>query len=124
MIRGQGFVFDLGQLRKILCGAIMNALPSLSTDFTKHVSVRYTPSPIKVCPIVRQVQLAVTQSPHLRQRNVVVFADRGYVTLEGLVASYFEKQMAQEALRDIEGIIQIDNQLEVSWENSISEEWS
>ncbi len=124
MIRSRGFDFDPGQQFENLCGDIMNALSSLSTNFTKQVSVGYTPSPINACPIVRQVQLAVTRSPHLRQRNVVVFADRGCVTLEGVVASYFEKQMAQEALRNIEGINQIDNQLEVSWEDLIAEEWS
>jgi hypothetical protein len=33
------------------------------------------------------------------------------------VKSFFEKQMAQEALRTIEGIRTIDNQLVVSWQD-------
>jgi len=41
--------------------------------------------------------------------------DAGRVTINGTVQSFFEKQMAQEALRNISGIESIENQLEVSW---------
>jgi osmotically-inducible protein OsmY len=37
------------------------------------------------------------------------------VTLKGVVSSYFQKQMAQEALRNVDGIHEIANELEVSW---------
>ena len=33
----------------------------------------------------------------------------------GKVATYFQKQMAQESLRSIEGVQHIENQLEVCW---------
>lgn len=56
---------------------------------------------------------AVVCHPHLSQRCVAVQANAGTVRLEGTVHSYFEKQLAQEALRSIEGITAIENQLQV-----------
>lgn len=37
------------------------------------------------------------------------------VTIHGTAQSFFEKQMAQEAIRKIEGVQAIDNCLEVVW---------
>ena len=62
-----------------------------------------------------QITDAVVHNPHLKQRQVHFETDNGRVTLNGSVGSYFEKQMAQEALRRIEGIKSIENQLEVVW---------
>ncbi|MFM2095979.1 MAG: hypothetical protein RIS70_3103, partial [Planctomycetota bacterium] len=39
----------------------------------------------------------------------------GRVVLKGVVRSYFQKQMAQETLRRIDGIVFIENDLEVTW---------
>jgi osmotically-inducible protein OsmY len=41
--------------------------------------------------------------------------DSGRVTIHGTVQTFFEKQMAQEALRNINGIESIENQLKVTW---------
>ena len=38
------------------------------------------------------------------------------MVLKGTVNSYFQKQMAQEAIRRIDGVELIDNQLEVNWQ--------
>ncbi len=35
--------------------------------------------------------------------------------LRGTVKTYYHKQMAQEALRRVEGVDQIENQVEVAW---------
>ena len=48
-----------------------------------------------------------------RQRFTV--ADSGIVVLTGKVNSFFQKQMAQEAIRRVDGVEKIDNQLEVDW---------
>ena len=40
---------------------------------------------------------------------------QGRVVIQGTVGSFFEKQMAQEALRGIEGVKSIENHLEVNW---------
>jgi osmotically-inducible protein OsmY len=55
------------------------------------------------------------QNPHLLGRNLRFEASDGRVTLKGIVRSYYQKQMAQESLRDVAGVDAIENQLEVSW---------
>ncbi len=57
----------------------------------------------------------IVRHPHLYQRQVFLRADGGHVVLQGRVRTFFEKQMAQEALRTIHGVSTIDNQLEVRW---------
>jgi osmotically-inducible protein OsmY len=37
----------------------------------------------------------------------------GTVVLSGLVRSYYQKQLAQESVRDIDGVEAIENQIEV-----------
>lgn len=54
-------------------------------------------------------------NPYLTGRNLRFEAEAGRVTLKGVVNTYFQKQMAQEALRKIDGITEIANELEVSW---------
>jgi osmotically-inducible protein OsmY len=44
-----------------------------------------------------------------------VEAADGHVVLKGSVRSFFEKQMAQEAIRRVDGVQMIDNLLEVNW---------
>lgn len=59
----------------------------------------------------------IVRHPHLHQRRVHLRADGGHLVLQGRVKSFFEKQMAQEALRTIDGVRTIDNQLEVNWQD-------
>ena len=58
---------------------------------------------------------ALTTSPHLFGRTLDYEADSGIVVLTGKVNSFFQKQMAQEAIRRVDGVEKIDNQLEVDW---------
>ncbi len=53
--------------------------------------------------------------PHLKRSGVQVQIEQGKVLLTGTVKSYYEKQIAQESLRDVPGIDSIDNSLEVEW---------
>ena len=64
-------------------------------------------------PLNDKVIIALEQNPHLAGRNLRFEAEQGRVTLRGTVHSYYQKQMAQEALREIDGIAQIYNELEV-----------
>ena len=66
-------------------------------------------------PLTHQIHDAFIHSPHLNQRQVKVQNDSGRVIIRGLVRSFFEKQMAQEAVRKIDGVESIENQLEVTW---------
>jgi osmotically-inducible protein OsmY len=56
-----------------------------------------------------------TQHPHLPLRNVhVQTTQTGVVSLSGRVKSFYEKQMAQEAIRNLQGIQNLQNELTVS----------
>lgn len=66
-------------------------------------------------PLFDQIHDALTTSPYVPNRKVRVEAAEGRVVLKGNVGSFFQKQMAQEAIRRIDGVQAIDNLLEVSW---------
>ncbi|MBS0207319.1 MAG: BON domain-containing protein [Planctomycetes bacterium] len=65
--------------------------------------------------LIDRATTAIVNNPHLPKRKVRLEARQGQITLKGVVNSFFQKQMAQEALRRIEGVRQIDNELEVQW---------
>jgi osmotically-inducible protein OsmY len=58
---------------------------------------------------------ALECNPYVPGRNLRIETHSGRVTLRGVVGSYFQKQMAQEALRHVDGISEIANELEVTW---------
>ncbi len=63
-----------------------------------------------------QVHEALELSPYMtRSRGVRCEAENGRVTIRGEVRTFFQKQMATEALRKLRGVDKIDNQLEVTW---------
>ena len=64
-------------------------------------------------PLNDKVFIALERNPHLAGRSLRFEAEQGRVTLRGTVRSYYQKQMAQEALREIDGIAEIHNELEV-----------
>jgi osmotically-inducible protein OsmY len=74
-----------------------------------------TPAAQLELPLIDRVQQALQQSPHVSRRDVQLAANAGRVVLSGVVGSFFQKQMAQEALRRIEGVESIENQLQVHW---------
>ena len=61
------------------------------------------------------IHSAIATNPYLAGRKLRYEAESGRVVLQGTVSTYFQKQMAQEALRRIDGVREIENQLEVSW---------
>jgi osmotically-inducible protein OsmY len=62
-----------------------------------------------------RIENALTSNPYVPWKSVRCRTDRGQVTLCGRVSSYFQKQMAQEAVRRLDGVRQIENLLEVKW---------
>jgi osmotically-inducible protein OsmY len=60
---------------------------------------------------------AISDNPYLAGRQVRLETEQGRVVLKGVVNSYFQKQMAQESLRRVEGVneIEIENELTVMW---------
>ncbi|MCA9234382.1 MAG: BON domain-containing protein [Planctomycetales bacterium] len=67
------------------------------------------------CALVDRVHGLLSQSPHLSPRDLEVSADEGSVRLHGTVSSFFQKQMAQEMLRRVDGVERIVNMLQVNW---------
>jgi osmotically-inducible protein OsmY len=65
-------------------------------------------------PLDNRVLIALTKNPYLFGRTLRFETDEGRVTLRGEVRSYFQKQMAQEAVRRIDGVYEIHNELEVA----------
>jgi len=67
--------------------------------------------------LVEQVQSAILTNPYLAGRKLRFEAEpqAGRVVLQGTVGTFYQKQMAQEALRRIDGVREIENQLEVTW---------
>jgi osmotically-inducible protein OsmY len=61
-----------------------------------------------------RIHEALTNSPHVPPQVRAEAAD-GHVVLTGHVRSYFQKQMAQEAIRRVDGVQRIENMLEVKW---------
>jgi osmotically-inducible protein OsmY len=60
-----------------------------------------------------QVHNAIKNNPYVSRRNLSCETNGGRVVLRGRVQSYFQKQMAQETVRHIDGIVSIENCLEV-----------
>jgi osmotically-inducible protein OsmY len=66
-------------------------------------------------PLDTQVCAAIERNPYLARRNLRFETSDGRVTLRGVVNTYFQKQMAQEAIRHVDGVAEIANELEVCW---------
>ncbi len=66
-------------------------------------------------PIDFQIQNALDHNPFFALRNLRFERSEGRVTLHGTVGSYYHKQMAQESLRNVAGVAEIENRLEVNW---------
>ena len=62
-----------------------------------------------------RVDQAIQTSPYVNARMLRFETDGKRVVLRGSVNSYFHKQMAQEAVRRVAGVEQIENCLEVLW---------
>jgi hypothetical protein len=66
-------------------------------------------------PLDDRVLTALERNPYLVRRNLRFETSDGRVTLRGVVNTYFQKQMAQESLRNVDGVAEIANELEVCW---------
>ena len=64
--------------------------------------------------LLHRVDAALKVCPYLLGLHLVIEVQEGIVTVRGDVDSYFTKQMAQEALRDVQGILELRNQLMVA----------
>jgi osmotically-inducible protein OsmY len=65
--------------------------------------------------LATRIDQAIQTNPYVNGRTLRFETDGSRVVLQGSVKSYFQKQMAQEAVRKVEGVEQIENCLEVLW---------
>ena len=70
---------------------------------------------IDMPPLEDRVLNALERNPYISRRTLRFETSEGRVTLRGNVATYFQKQMAQEAIRHVVGVHEITNELEVCW---------
>ena len=83
---------------------------------THSASPDANPEPTPRGPVLHdRVSQAIAANPHLEGRRLRFETSNGRVVLQGVVRTYFQKQMAQEALRGLEGVAEIENRLEVTW---------
>jgi osmotically-inducible protein OsmY len=62
-----------------------------------------------------RVASAIDSSPYVSGRTLRFETDGSRVVMQGVVKSYFQKQMAQETVRRVEGVEEVENCLEVTW---------
>lgn len=60
-----------------------------------------------------RVQDVIDHNPYLAKKSLRCEASEGHVILRGKVRSYYQKQMAQESVKRVDGIVSIENCLEV-----------
>ncbi len=65
--------------------------------------------------LVAQVHGALSSSPYVPCSNLCVEASDGTIRIKGAVSSFFQKQMAQELVRRVDGVERIENRLQVNW---------
>ena len=71
--------------------------------------------------LLRRVDTAIKSSPHLSGHQAFCQEESGVIVLHGQVKTFFEKQMAQETLKHVDGVEKVINELEVEWLSSIVE---
>ncbi len=71
--------------------------------------------------VAEQAQERLRAVPCISLHHVRCQYRQGRLSLQGQVESYYQKQLAQEALARLEGVVQIVNELEMSWGDSASE---
>lgn len=85
-------------------------------------SASSSPSPqhLDAIALVQRLDSAIKGNPHLSGHQVFLSEEGGTVILQGRVRSYYQKQMAQESLRNLEGVERIVNDLQVDWQTASS----
>jgi osmotically-inducible protein OsmY len=66
-------------------------------------------------PLVDRARTALERSPHLARKHLRLEAEEGRLVLHGVVGTYYQKQIAQETLRKVDGVEHIENLLQVHW---------
>ena len=57
----------------------------------------------------------ICRQPHLTVQRIYCECDGGRLFLKGQVPSFYHKQLAQEAIVGMAGVVQVVNEIEVVW---------
>lgn len=63
--------------------------------------------------LAERVSRALRRDPYLARRDLRCQTLDGRIKLTGVVHSYYQKQLAQEVIRRIDGVGRVENELEV-----------
>lgn len=63
--------------------------------------------------VVKEAQVCLGQSAYSLLRQVLVEYERGVLVLRGTLPNYYHKQLAQEAVRRVDGVTRVVNKIEV-----------
>lgn len=74
-----------------------------------------TAAPPSIESLQERINQALSKSPYTPGHRLRVEEADGAVRLRGQVTTFFEKQMAQEVVRRLDGVQHVENLLEVSW---------
>jgi osmotically-inducible protein OsmY len=66
------------------------------------------------CAIAANAEARFRSDSHTALRGISCKAERGVLVLEGRLSTFFEKQLAQEIVANIEDVVQVVNQIEVA----------
>ena len=69
----------------------------------------------KVEQITVVAKQRIVHQPHLAVQRIWCDFEGGRLILRGQVPSFYFKQLAQEAVADLEGVEQVVNEIEVLW---------
>ena len=64
--------------------------------------------------VAREAATRLRESPYLSLKAVSCEFRDGVLTLRGSLPTYYFKQMAQTAVAGLEGVVSVDNQIEVA----------
>jgi osmotically-inducible protein OsmY len=70
---------------------------------------------LSATPLFNQVRVALIASPYFSSHEVQVETSDGHVRLQGTVGTFYQKQMAQELVRRVDGVEIVENKLQVNW---------
>jgi len=65
--------------------------------------------------IAEKARDRLRKDPHVNRREVSCECQEGVLWLRGELPSFYEKQVAQEAVKGLDGVAGIINDIEVTW---------
>ena len=68
--------------------------------------------------LLKDVQAAMKWHPILNDTRIIVTADKGIITLKGMVESYSQKKVAEEATKKVAGVIVVVENIEIQFNST------